>query len=141
MRDRQSDRVGSELARHAEVASLTLPPEAASVPLARHFVDQMLPGTCRADEVTLLVSELAANAVRHATTPFTVSLGCDGRLVRVEVADGSPDLPVAQLPPVEAVAGRGLMIVDALAERWGVEPSASGKTVWFELTCRSPLDR
>ena len=125
------------LARHAPPLTLTLLPITASIPRARRFVDQALPETCWADEVTLLVSELASNAVRHAGTPFTVGLGCDGSVVRVEVSDGSSALPEPSVPPLEAVTGRGLMIVDALATRWGVEPTPTGKTVWFEVACRT----
>jgi signal transduction histidine kinase len=140
MADRSLEDGRSELSPHAVPVSLVLPPETASVPEARHFVDRSLPGTCWAEEVTLLVSELASNAVRHAGTPFTVSLQCDGTIVRVEVADDSSGMPVAQRPPPDAITGRGLLIVDALATRWGVEPTSSGKTVWFELACRSTVD-
>jgi hypothetical protein len=131
---------GRDLAPHADRASLELPALTASVPEARHFVTRSLPETCWADEVTLLVSELASNAVRHAGTPFSVSLECDGATVRVAVSDGEPALPVLQRPPVDAITGRGLLIVDALATRWGVDPGATGKTVWFELACRSTAD-
>ena len=124
-------------APHASQVTLGLPPVSASVPEARHFVARALPETCLADEVSLLVSELASNAVRHARTPFQVSLACDGSTVRVEVGDGDPALPIRQDPVPEAVTGRGLLIVDALADRWGVEPAAVGKTVWFELACRA----
>jgi anti-sigma regulatory factor (Ser/Thr protein kinase) len=130
----------SGLDAHAVPVSLVLPPTTASVPEARHFVDHALPSTCWADEVTLIVSELASNAVRHAETPFTVALQCDGAIVRVEVSDGATALPVLQRPPVDAITGRGLLIVEALATRWGVEPNPSGKTVWFELACRSTVD-
>lgn len=129
--------VTSELEPHASSATVTLPPTTTSVPLARQFVGESLPTTCWADEVTLLVSELASNAVRHADTPFSVTISCDGSLVRVEVSDGSPELPVPQVPPAEAITGRGLLIVDALAGRWGVESTPTGKTVWFELSCRA----
>jgi signal transduction histidine kinase len=129
-----------EASPHAERTSLTLPAENPSVPRARHFVDRALPGMCWADEVSLLVSELASNAVRHARTPFTVSLQCDGSVVRVEVDDDGPGVPVVQNPPSHAVTGRGLVIVDAIADRWGVEASPVGKVVWFELACRSTTD-
>jgi anti-sigma regulatory factor (Ser/Thr protein kinase) len=124
-------------APHADRATLTLDPVTENIPRARHFVDDALPDACWADDVTLLVSELASNAVRHAKSPFTVAVGCDGAIVRVDVTDDSVDLPVARVPSVDAVTGRGLMIVEALANRWGVEPSDSGKTVWFEIDCRN----
>jgi anti-sigma regulatory factor (Ser/Thr protein kinase) len=123
-------------APHAPRAELSLSPITENIPRARHFVDEALPGTCWADEVTLLVSELASNAVRHAKSPFTVSVSCDGTIVRVEVTDDSPEVPVRRAPTVDAVTGRGLLIVEALASSWGVEPSDSGKTVWFEIDCR-----
>lgn len=125
----------SGVAPHAVQAAISLPPETASIPRARRFVDESLPDTCRADDLTLLVSELASNAVRHARSPFTVTVGCDAATVRVEVVDESPLVPVPQQPPVEAVTGRGLMIVEALSDRWGVEPTDGGKAVWFEVRC------
>ena len=130
----------SDTAPHAPRAALSLAPTTENIPRARHFVDDALPDTCWADDVTLLVSELASNAVRHARTPFTISVGCDGTAVRVEVSDLSPELPVRRVPTVEAVTGRGLMIVEALATSWGVEPDGSGKTVWFEIDCRATHD-
>jgi anti-sigma regulatory factor (Ser/Thr protein kinase) len=137
MADQVVGREPPGVAPHAARVSLVLPPVTASVPAARHFVDRALPATCWADEVTLLVSELASNAVRHAGTDFTVTLQCDGSVVRIEAHDADPALPVASTPAVDAVTGRGLMIVDALADRWGVEPTTTGKMVWFELACRS----
>lgn len=131
----------SGVAPHAIRAAISLPAETGSIPRARRFVDESLPDTCWADDVTLLVSELASNAVRHARSPFTVAVGCDAATVRVEVADASPQLPVLQQPPVEAVTGRGLMIIEALSRRWGVEPTETGKTVWFEVDCRADAGR
>ena len=125
---------------HAIRVAISLPPETGSIPLARRFVDASLPASCRTDDVTLLVSELASNAVRHAGSPFTVAVGCDASTVRVEVADASPVLPAPQEPPVEAVTGRGLMIVEALARRWGVETTEAGKAVWFEVDCCGRAD-
>lgn len=136
MADRSTDG-GSTLSPHATRVSLALPPVTSSVPEARLFVDRALPATCWADEVTLLVSELASNAVRHARTPFTVSVACDGERVRVEVEDQDPTLPVRRRPDADAVTGRGLLIVDALAHHWGVEVTDAGKAVWVELACRS----
>jgi anti-sigma regulatory factor (Ser/Thr protein kinase) len=126
------------LAPHAVAASIELAPVATSVPEARHFASGVLPSSCWAEDVTLLVSELASNAVRHARTPFRVTVACDGTVVRIEVSDGDRHVPVARVPPADAVSGRGLLIVDALAASWGVEPTATGKTMWLELPCREP---
>lgn len=87
-----------------------------------------------ADDAALVVTELAANAIVHAHSGFTVSLSARGDLVRISVRDASP-LPggsaAAALPPAPL---HGLGAVDALASRWGVEPLGNaGKTVWVEL--------
>ncbi|MEV6121452.1 ATP-binding protein [Streptomyces sp. NPDC052077] len=97
------------------------------------------------DTVTLVVGELAANAVTHGRVPgrdFRLRLTLDGpgRLVRVEVTDTRDDRmppePSAAPPGPYAESGRGLWLVDALAERWGVSPRAEGgpgKTVYAEV--------
>lgn len=86
------------------------------------------------DDAALLTTELAANAVRHATVDrFYLTLHCDADRVRVEVADGSLEPPVVLRPDPMATSGRGLQLVDALADRWGFERREHGKVVWFEL--------
>lgn len=93
------------------------------------------------DDAILCTSELAANAVLHARTPFEVVVRRTFDGVRVEVVDERPrHLPVP-VPheglggPVAAlrVTGRGLQIVGSLAERWGITTSPDAKSVWFEL--------
>ncbi|WP_425265057.1 ATP-binding protein [Streptomyces regalis] len=92
--------------------------------------------------VALVVAEFAANAVRHGRVPgrdFGLRLALDvaAGLVRVEVADAaSANRPPATLPPSapEGESGRGLLLVDALAARWGSAPRHPlGKTVWAEV--------
>ncbi|KAA0932419.1 ATP-binding protein [Streptomyces apricus] len=88
-----------------------------------------------ADAVELGVGELLANVVRHVPDRHcTFLLLRQGAGVRVEVADGSPRLPVTPTDPSpDAEGGRGLVILGAVADKWGVEPRAGGgKTVWFE---------
>ncbi|MFI6492124.1 ATP-binding protein [Streptomyces sp. NPDC050564] len=90
------------------------------------------------EDVTLVVAELAANAVRHGRVRgrgFRVRLLLGDGVVRVEVADGRTDrLPVLQ-EPSDDEDGRGLLLVAAIAERWGVEPRTGGayKVVWAEV--------
>ncbi|MFF4349550.1 ATP-binding protein [Streptomyces sp. NPDC001530] len=89
-------------------------------------------------DVTLVVAELAANAVRHGRVrgrDFRVRLVLREDVVRVEVADGRTDrLPVLQ-EPSDDEGGRGLLLVAAVADRWGVEPrpGAAYKVVWAEV--------
>ncbi|MEU3921343.1 ATP-binding protein [Streptomyces sp. NPDC029004] len=91
--------------------------------------------------VALLIAELAANAVRHGRVPgreFHLRLSFEVRpcLIRIEVSDASPDRPPAS-PPEPAPddeSGRGLLLVDVLASRWGATPRVPiGKTVWAEV--------
>lgn len=86
------------------------------------------PGTA-----ALLVSELATNAVRHAKTPFTVDMHHEGGTLEVEVGDDDPTLPELRTPDNEG--GRGLRIVEALAQAWGTRPRDSGKSVYFRIAC------
>lgn len=97
--------------------------------------------------VALVVGELVANAVRHGRVPghdFRLRLVLDeaAGLVRIEVADAAAGRrPPTALPfsCPDGESGRGLLLVDALAERWGWEPrEAVGKTVWAEVPV-SPL--
>jgi uncharacterized protein YjbJ (UPF0337 family)/anti-sigma regulatory factor (Ser/Thr protein kinase) len=105
---------------------------------ARKFVTETLARwSCDrlAEAASLLTSELVTNAVLHAGTPVELTLCRMGGGVRVEVADEAPQ-SVERARPVrqeEATTGRGLTMVEALAEHWGVTLARSGKSVWFEL--------
>lgn len=86
-----------------------------------------------------LVAELAANAATHGRVPgrdfrLTLALTATGTL-RVEVTDARGDRPpLAQLPGADEESGRGLLLVEALADRWGSVPGpAPCKTVWAEI--------
>ena len=109
------------------------PADPAGARAARRFARQALWDLGPVAEVAeLLVSELATNAVRHASTPFTVVVEA-GDPVRVVVSDGvAVDLRVTASED-DATSGRGLLILDALAHRWGVTQDGAGKQVWFEL--------
>ena len=83
--------------------------------------------------VALLTSELVTNAVVHTTTPFVLDVTLEAGVVRVAVGDGGGGLPQAQGTGGSSEHGRGLQLVADLASRWGTEPLAHGKQVWFEL--------
>jgi len=103
---------------------------------ARHFaVDAVrrLGAADLTDDTALVVTELAANAIVHAQTGFTVDLSASRDVLRITVRDASP-LPPAAAADLPALPLHGLGAVDALASRWGVDPLGhSGKLVWVEL--------
>ena len=118
----------------------SIEPQAERVPYLRRQVERVL-HLWRLDplawQVELVVTELATNAVRHARTLFTVAMTWDGRRLRIEVSDAHPVPPEPRgaLPP-DATGGRGLLLVEQLADRWGYEPHERGKTIWCDLIPR-----
>jgi anti-sigma regulatory factor (Ser/Thr protein kinase) len=118
--------------------------------LATHRLDLWhLPyGSPASDTVTLVVAELSSNAVLHGRVPgrdFELRLTYDrsAGLVRVEVSDthpGHPEFPESAVrPSVDAEGGRGLLLVEAVADRWGVTGrTGPGKTAWAECAVRVP---
>lgn len=116
-----------------------------SVPEARHAVEVALRRWGLEDLVwtaALLVSELAANALLHARTDFTVTVCVlpDGA-ARLEVTDGSRSVPRSRRYGQEATTGRGLRLVEDLSRGWGVEAGPEGKTVWVEVEAAAPPAR
>jgi anti-sigma regulatory factor (Ser/Thr protein kinase) len=120
--------------------ALVLPIDARSVAAARGFLRDVLDGqqTTSADAAVLMISELVTNAVRHAHSRLAVMASIADQTLRVEVSDDDPTLPVATDPEHHATSGRGLRIVDGLADHWGIAPNPGGKMVWFELDLRPP---
>ncbi|MGW5066789.1 SpoIIE family protein phosphatase [Streptomyces cyaneofuscatus] len=90
----------------------------------------------RADEIELAADELTTNALMHtdggAVVTIRVMAGSERRL-RVDVEDRSSALPRRRDAGSDGVSGRGLMLVDRLADVWGVESRGSGKCVWCEF--------
>jgi CheY-like chemotaxis protein/anti-sigma regulatory factor (Ser/Thr protein kinase) len=107
-----------------------------SVPLAREFVRRWLQD-CGAshllDEASLIVTELATNAVLHADSPYEVRLSRTEGVVRIEVADGDAGTPEPQPFSAVAESGRGIVIVSAIAASWGIDAQPRGKVTWAEL--------
>ena len=86
------------------------------------------------DDLQLVVSELATNAMVHAETSFLVTLTGAGESVLLEVLDGAQAGPVQFASQSLETSGRGVAIVDALSRAWGVTGHmAGGKSVWAEF--------
>jgi serine phosphatase RsbU (regulator of sigma subunit)/anti-sigma regulatory factor (Ser/Thr protein kinase) len=116
---------------------------------ARRWVDDVLESCDVSDELRrtamLLTSEVLTNALEHGEGPITATVEVDGRRLRVGVRDGSTAEPELQSPQPQDLSGRGVLFLDRLASRWGVELHdgsdavgrhsgvVEGKTVWFEI--------
>lgn len=88
----------------------------------------------REEPVTAIVAELVANAVRHARTPLELYLRRLPGRIRVEVKDGSQDMPALYIPKPLEEGRRGLFLVDTYATTWGADPTPEGgKIVWAEV--------
>lgn len=85
------------------------------------------------DTAELLVSEVVTNALVHAGTPFEVTARVGEPGLRVEVRDGSPQLPAVRHNATMAGTGRGLLLLQQMVDAWGAQLHDGGKTVWFEL--------
>ncbi|MGI5480649.1 ATP-binding protein [Streptomyces lavendofoliae] len=86
-------------------------------------------------DAELVAAELLGNAVTHAGPgPVSVTATLDDGVLRIEVQDANGTSPSPRLPHGEDERGRGLFIVRALTDRFGVEPHPAGKRVWAEIT-------
>ncbi|WP_309093715.1 ATP-binding protein [Streptomyces sp.] len=119
--------------------SLLLSPTPRGARLARLLaVEQLRSWDVPSDPAEQIVAELAANAATHGRAPgrdFRLTLYVVGGTLRIEVTDTRGDLlPHATRPAPDATTGRGLLVVAALAGRWGVTPGPHPrKTVWAEV--------
>ncbi|MFD4985684.1 SpoIIE family protein phosphatase [Streptomyces sp. NPDC058374] len=96
----------------------------------------------QADSAVLLLSELLTNVLVHTDGDGLLAaelLGPPGsRRLRIEVSDPSDDLPHKRTPGELASSGRGLVLLDLLADSWGVDPQGTGKCIWFEMAEHEP---
>ena len=125
--------------RRAASARRSFPADRASISAARRFALETVRGLADdlRDAVSVMVSELAMNAVMYAQTDFEVRMELTGGTLRVEVCDSGAGRPRRQdSPPASRPHGRGLLIVSELSDEWGISPAprGPGKTVWFELS-------
>ncbi|MER7954327.1 SpoIIE family protein phosphatase [Streptomyces sp. NPDC096030] len=107
---------------------------------ARRHVRQLLHDWTDEDQLdsaVLMVSEMVTNVLIHTDGDalLVVEVTCTGesRRLRVEVSDGSDELPHKRHPGEMASSGRGLVLMEMLADAWGVDPRGEGKSIWFEL--------
>lgn len=119
----------------------SFPLDPVAVPQARSLVNTTLAAwdlIDRVDEILLAVSELVTNAVRHGTANGSgrclVKLSADDGRLRLEVHDLNRRRPRVRRSAADAIGGRGLFLVTAIADGWGVEPRGEcGKAVWTEF--------
>ncbi|MET8078704.1 ATP-binding protein [Streptomyces sp. NPDC005303] len=119
--------------------SVPLSPTPRGARLARLLaVEQLREWGLPLDPAEHIVAELAVNAATHGRVPgrdFRLTLYVVADTLRIEITDTRGDrLPCIELPAPDAESGRGLVLVDALADRWGVTPGPRPrKTVWAEI--------
>ena len=135
-----------------KMALRTPSPDARSVRAGRDFTIATMNrwgAAERCDDIAVVVSELLTNALRHALPDVGVAPRCairlallqPGRCVICAVADPSPKTPVPQEPGALCEGGRGLHVIDALADTWGyTPPSHSGKVVWALFSLKRGAD-
>ena len=132
-----NDRDLADLADLADHDELDLPDSLDAPRVAREFVAARSCGwEPPADSyvLVLLTSELVTNAVQHSAHPRRLLLSCpDPGHVRVEVTDSGTALPVLTSFGPTGEGGRGLSLVDQLADSWGHEATSGGKRIWFVL--------
>jgi anti-sigma regulatory factor (Ser/Thr protein kinase) len=120
------------------IATVRLPPTLESVPAARLCAIAALHAwavpAAVLDDVALLLTELTANAVRHAHGVVGVEVDLDGDRLTVRVRDAECAGPSVRHAAAEDEGGRGLWLVEAIADSWGWDAAAAGgKVVWFEV--------
>ena len=110
------------------------------IAVARQQLRELLhdwPSADQVDSAVLLLSETLTNVLVHTDADALLLAEVRGepgdRRMRVEVTDTSDDLPHKRRPGELASSGRGLMLIELLADLWGVDPRGEGKSIWFEL--------
>jgi anti-sigma regulatory factor (Ser/Thr protein kinase) len=94
------------------------------------------------ETAVLLTSELVTNALRHETgRTITLTVACVCGQLRVDVHDTSRSAPMPVKAPVDAEAGRGLLLVASLSTDWGFHQTAAGKAVYFTLAFQDHPDQ
>ncbi|MFZ4281142.1 ATP-binding SpoIIE family protein phosphatase [Streptomyces rhizosphaericola] len=135
---RESGRAPETPARRSVLTIAQAEPERISV--GRQLVRELLhdwKDPEQVDSAVLMVSEMATNVLVHTDGDALMAAEVSGergeRRLRVEVADASDELPHKRRPGEMASSGRGLVLMEMLADAWGVDPRGEGKSIWFEL--------
>jgi anti-sigma regulatory factor (Ser/Thr protein kinase) len=119
----------------------SFPAERNSVRAARHYVTGLFgegAGEAAACDTAIVATELAANAVLHARSAFTLTVSRTAEVTRIAVRDNTPVAAAEPQAsgkgmPFQVMTGHGLSVVAQLARRWAVDPLPDGKVVWAEL--------
>lgn len=136
------------MAAHTGCWEETFPPELDASRRARVGVEGMLRAAGLPERsvaaVLLVVSELVANAIRHAGTDFTVTADLEDGVVRIQVLDQDSRPPALLGFDTESTSGRGLQMVARLSRDWGwrtadSDGGVSGKVVWAEVETEPPV--
>lgn len=117
-------------------------PGPAGVRQARAAVQRAMEGLSeeQVETALLLTSEVVTNAFLHARTQVDLMVEVSDEVVRVGVRDASSVMPRVKNYRSSSTTGRGLHLLDSLAASWGVDPTDSGKTVWFEVSAAGRPD-
>lgn len=86
----------------------------------------------------LLLTELVSNAIRHGEQSIRVRVALTGTVLRVEVVDSGHRMPAVRTARDDDTSGRGLRLVEAMADAWGITPGEHGKGVWFTVDLAGP---
>ncbi len=124
------------MVHHESPLVLELPAALTALRPAREATARLAEGS-DGSELALIVDELVTNAVDHADSAPLLVLFRTGNVVRVEVSDNDPGMPVLQPSDPWDTSGRGLFLVATLADNWGTvfhEDGPLTKTVWAEVT-------
>ena len=123
---------------------IVLPASVESSRLARRRVERFADAERieRVDALSVIVSELVTNAVMHGNEPIVLHLARRGHVVRVEVTDCGTDANRVRFRAVDPArpGGRGLRIVAAFADEWGVERTNAGTVVWATCSVSTELE-
>lgn len=129
----------------AHQLALSVPATTNAVTTARHqAVDGIRGWSAELDDdvvhtAALVISELLTNAVRYAGAgQISLTARLIGTVLRIEVCDSNSLLPEPDLPAEDSESGRGLLLVAALTDRHGAEPTPTGKRCWAEIPLPTP---